>query len=93
MLVESGFRSQLGAIAALGQLRDEKALGALGQTHRTAADGRTRRQAYEAMVRISKGRTTDEGLGSLRRRLDELAEENHKLRARVDRLERATSAD
>jgi hypothetical protein len=64
--------------------------------HRSGTDGRLRRSAYESIVQIRRGRTTEEGLAGLRRRLDELSEENARLRERVDRLEPArpeTSAD
>jgi HEAT repeat protein len=85
---EPGFRTQLGAIAALGVLRSPKALALLTRIHRTAPDGRTRRSAYDAMVCIREGRTTEKGLAGLRRRVEELAEENQGLRVRLDKLER-----
>ncbi len=88
MVQEPGFRTQLSSIAALGRLRDERALPVLGRVHRTAPDGRTRRSAYEASAQIRKGKGAEEAVTRLRRRLDELAEENAKLRGRVDRLER-----
>jgi aminopeptidase N len=85
---EPGFRTQLAAIGALGKLRDERGLAVLSRVHRTAPDGRTRRTAYEAMASIRKGRGADEAVSRMQRRLDELSEENAKLRGRVDRLER-----
>ncbi|MEQ1507284.1 MAG: hypothetical protein ABMB14_33960 [Myxococcota bacterium] len=88
MTTEPGFRSQLAAIAALGRIRAGRAEGALSRAHRTAPDGRTRRSAYEALVQLRRGRTGAEGLTAVRRRLDALAEENVKLRERIDRLER-----
>ena len=88
MLSEAGFRSQLQAIDGLAQLKDPKALGALGRVHTTAADGRTRRQAYEAMVRIRAGRTPEEGLTTLRRSLEQVTEDGRKLRDRIEKLER-----
>lgn len=89
MCAEPGFRSRLAAIQALGSLRDPRGVGALDRLHRTAPDGRMRRLAYEALARVRQGRTTEEGLAPLRRRLDELAEENGKLRARIEKLEGA----
>ncbi len=88
MLVEPGFRAQLAAIGALAKLRDPDALAGLGQVHRTAPDGRTRRSAYEAMARIRRGRTTESGLQTLRNELTALSEANAKLRQRLERLER-----
>jgi aminopeptidase N len=88
MLTEPGFRAQLGAIDALATLRDPKALPALGRIHKTAPDGRTRRVAYEAMHQISHGRTGEEALSQLKKRVETLAEENHALRQRIEKLER-----
>jgi aminopeptidase N len=85
---EPGFRTQNLALTALGRLRDERAAAVLGRAHRTAPDGRTRRTAYEALAALRKGRTGDESVAKLQRRLDELSEENARLRGRVDRLER-----
>ncbi len=88
MVDEPGFRTQLQAISALGRVRDPASVPALDRLHRTAPDGRTRRMAYEALVRVRAGRTTEAGLAALRRHLDTLSEENARLRDRVDRLER-----
>jgi aminopeptidase N len=88
MLAEPGFRAQLGAVGALGELGDAAALGPLGALHANAADGRTRRMAYEAMYAIKQGRTTEEGLASLRAQLEALTDENRQLRSRIDKLER-----
>jgi aminopeptidase N len=91
MLTEPGFRSQLSAIDGLASLRDPSSLAALSRVHQSAPDGRTRRHAYEASVRIRAGRTTEDGLATLRRSLEKMTEEGHKLRDRVDRLERPRS--
>ncbi len=91
MLVEPGFRPQLGAIAALAKLKDARAIDGLQQVHQSAPDGRTRRDAYEAMVRIRSGKTTDDAVNQLQKRLDALTEENSKLRQRVEKLEKVES--
>jgi aminopeptidase N len=87
MLVEPGYRSQLGAISGLGRIRDDRALGSLAQVHRTAPDGRTRRMAYEAMHAIREGRKPETALVTLRKRVDDLEEQNQKLRRRLEKLE------
>ena len=87
MLREPGFSAQLVAIATLGRLRDERALGPLSQVHHTAPDGRTRRSAYEALVRIREGRDSEKGLAILKLRLEELEGTNQSLRSRIDKLE------
>jgi len=90
MLATGGFRIRNAAIAALGALKDPESLAALGRVHKTDPDGRTRRMAYEAMVKVRKGREPGDAVGALQQRLDKLAEENADLRDRLDRLERAT---
>jgi aminopeptidase N len=71
-LAEDGnFRVQVSAINALGVLRDPRALGVLARVHGSAPDGRT----------------SEEGLSTLRRELEGMADENRKLRDRVIRLE------
>jgi len=86
MLREPGFRTQLAAIGSLGKLGDPAALSALKRVHATAPDGRTRRMAYEATVRITEAQAPGD-LSAIRSRLDELEEENRSLRDRLDRLE------
>ena len=88
-LAQSGpFPAQMAAIAALGGLQDPAALPALGIVHRTAPDGRTRRAAFEASAKITRGKGSDEAIAALRQRLDALSEENTKLKQRIERLER-----
>lgn len=88
MLATGGFRVRNAAIAALGALKDPASLAALARTHKTDPDGRTRRMAYEAMVKVRKGRGAGADVSALQARLDKLAEENAELRERVDKLER-----
>ncbi|MFT7521016.1 MAG: aminopeptidase N [Kiritimatiellia bacterium] len=88
MLNEPGFRAQLTAMSAMGVVRDPRSLPALARVHSSAPDGRSRRMAYEAMVKVRAGRTSTAGLGTLQARLDALVEQNHKLRRRIDKLER-----
>ncbi|TNE85957.1 MAG: hypothetical protein EP330_23770 [Deltaproteobacteria bacterium] len=89
MLREPGFRAQLAAIAALETAGDASAMGALSQVHRSAPDGRTRRAAYEALHSLRQGRTSEEGLQSLRDEVSKLQEEHAKLRTRLDKLGKA----
>ena len=87
MLSEPGFRCKYMAIACLGRLKDARALGALAAIHQRDPDGRYKRAAYEAMKAIRAGRTTEEGLATLRRQLEKLEGENKKLRTRLEKLE------
>lgn len=86
MLAEPGFRVQLAAIAGLAQMRDPRALGPLQRVHATAPDGRTRRSAYEAMVRIREGRTPHAAISTLRQRVESLAAQQATLRQRLDEI-------
>jgi HEAT repeat protein len=83
----AGFREILAAMAGLAVLKEPKALDVLSQLHSHALDGRVRRTAYEAMVGIRKGRTTEKGLETLRVKVDILTQDNAKLRSRIDRIE------
>lgn len=88
MLKEPGFREQNGAIAALGALADARATGPLSAVHRAAPDGRTRRMAYEALVKVREGQGADDAVAALRRELEAVQEANRELRERLDKLER-----
>ncbi|MEZ4237554.1 MAG: M1 family aminopeptidase [Myxococcota bacterium] len=83
-----GFRTQLAAVAALARIRDAGAEPVLRQLQQGAPDGRTRRAAFEALARISRGRSAEAGVANLRGQLDALREEHARLRDRLDRLER-----
>lgn len=85
---DPAFRVQVAAINALGTLRDPRASATLQRLHAAAGDGRCRRLAYEALTSIREGRTTAEGLATLRTRLDAMADENRRLRDRVELIER-----
>ncbi|MEQ1564502.1 MAG: M1 family aminopeptidase [Myxococcota bacterium] len=84
----SGFRTQIAAIAALARVRDPGGEAALARAHTTAPDGRTRRNAYEALVQVRRGRNGEQAVAGLTRRLDGLVDDHAKLRERLDRLER-----
>ena len=86
MLDEPGFFSVILAIQPR-RLLDPRTLGPLSRIHQSAGDGRTRRMAYEAMVRIRRGRTSEEGLAELRAQVEALQEQNAKLTRRLDKLE------
>lgn len=87
---DENFRVQVSAINALGTLRDSRATAVLERAHGSAGDGRCRRLAWEALANIREGRTTSEGLHSLRGQLDTLADENRRLRDRVEKIERTS---
>ena len=87
MVEEGGFRTSLAALGGLARIKEPKCLPVLQRVHQAAPDGRVRRAAYESISHIQQGRTTEAGLATLRGRVEELSNQNEKLRARIDRLE------
>ena len=76
--------------AAVGVLRRRKKAEAIPALERVAerdVDERIRRSAREALRALGEGQDREEELRQLRERLDGLAEDNRKLRDRVDKLE------
>ncbi|MES2638305.1 MAG: M1 family aminopeptidase [Myxococcota bacterium] len=87
-LAEDGnFRVQVSALNALGALRDPRSLPVLTRVHSSGGDGRSRRLAFEALANVREGRTSAEGLSTLRGQVESFVEENRKLRDRVGKLE------
>jgi len=87
------FRVRYSAIPALGTARATQAIGLLRWIHEGQSDGRLRRQAYEAIQRIRKGRTGEGAVAGLRQDLDTLREENRVLRTRIDAIDTTKSRD
>ena len=90
---DANFRVQVAAINALGTLRDPRATAVLERAHSSAGDGRCRRLAWESLANIREGRTTAEGLSALRVQLDGLADDNRRLRDRVERVEKSEKTE
>lgn len=87
-LVQTGsFRLKYTAISALGTAGSPAGLPILRSIHEGQSDGRVRRNAYEAIQRINTSNKDGGATGQLRRDLDQLRNENKKLRSRVDLLE------
>lgn len=93
MAKDGPFRVRYAAIPALGTARASQAVGMLRRVHEGQGDGRLRRQAYEAIQRIRKGRSGESAVAGLRQDLDTLREENRVLRTRLDKLEAAGETD
>ncbi len=92
ILGDGGHRSKVAAIGALGAAQDASAIGALGRIHSATDNSPYRRMAYEAMLKIRQGRTSEAGLCVLRDELEELKKETHKLRDRLNQTERLHSS-
>jgi aminopeptidase N len=84
---DAPFRVRMAAVSALGSARDSRGCVALRHVHQADGDGRMKRLAYESLQRIAAGRTSEGALGSLRRDMEALQDENRKLRDRIDRVE------
>jgi aminopeptidase N len=82
-----GFRAKLAAIAALGKVRDAKALGLLSRMHESGGDGRVKRSAYEAICSIREGRTSEDALQGLRGSLEKIERGQSALKDRLDKLD------
>jgi aminopeptidase N len=87
------FRVRYAAIPALGTARATQAIGMLRRVHEGQGDGRLRRQAFEAIRRIRRGRSGESAVAGLRQDLDTMREENRSLRSRLDKLEVTKAAD
>ena len=81
------FRAELSAIQALELLNREEGIPILKKVAETELDGRLVRNARLAIRKIEKGRDRGEAIQKLEKRLDNFAEENKKLKDRVDKLE------
>jgi aminopeptidase N len=92
LLPDRWFRCQQGAIEALRDIKDARAIPGLERTAERELDGRIVRLAREAALKIRQGQDKGEELKKLREEVDKLAGENRALRDRLDRLEAQSGA-
>ncbi len=85
------FRAKLAAIQALETLNREEGIAILKRVAATELDGRLVRNAKMAIRKIEKGKDKGEAIQKLEKRLDDFAEENKKLKDRLDKLEQVHS--
>jgi aminopeptidase N len=81
-------RPKLAAVQALEMLNREEGLPVLRRVAESELDGRLVRSARVAMRKIEAGKDRGESIRKLEKRLDDLAEENRKVKDRLDRLEK-----
>jgi len=93
VLLEGGFRTSLAAAASLVTLGDRRCLVSLARVHQSAADGRVKRAAYEAMARLRRMGTDADVGAALRQDVERLSAENRRLQGRIERLERTATRD
>lgn len=87
-LNEPAFQVQRAAITAAEKLGDKRFLETLDRLAQSAFDGRLRRGATEALVRIRDAQKLPPQLSELRSDLDALREENRKLQDKIEALSR-----
>jgi aminopeptidase N len=83
------FLVSLAAIAAIEGLGDARHLGTLGRLGDAASDGRVRRDAQEAAIRIREARTVPAQVSGLRDDVDALRDAHRKLQEKIEALGRA----
>jgi len=86
-LAESGpFRVKLAAVSAIGRVRDSSSIGVLNRLHQSAADGRTMRMAWEALVKVRAGRGSEDALANVAGSVDRLERDYRTLKGQIDKL-------
>ena len=88
-LDDSSFLVSLVAVNSAESLGDARLLPALDRLAGAANDGRTRRDAMEAAIRIRKGEKVPAQVRGLREDIDELREDQRRLQAKIEALERS----
>jgi len=83
---DPAFLVSLAAIAAVESLGDARHLGTLERAGSAATDGRVRRDAQEAAIRIREGRTVPAQVGGLRDDVDALKDAHRKLQEKIEAL-------
>lgn len=84
LALAGGFRTRVAVMDALATLGDPKAVAVLRQVRDTVTDGRVRRGAHEALLRLQRGGELPAQWVQARDRLDALEAEARTLRARLD---------
>lgn len=87
LLDDPMFLVQLAAIAAAERLEDPRALTALERLATSGFDGRVRRDAAEAAMRIREAQKVPSQVSALRSDLDTLREEQRSLQEKLDKIE------
>ncbi|MBV8333215.1 MAG: HEAT repeat domain-containing protein [Candidatus Eremiobacteraeota bacterium] len=83
------FLVQLGAIAAAESLADARLLPALDRLSQSAFDGRVRRDAAEAAIRVREAAKVPAQVTAMRSDIDGLREEHRKLQEKIEALSRS----
>jgi len=88
LLDDSMFLVQLAALAAAESLGDSRLLPALDRLGQAAFDGRVRRDAMEAAIRVREAAKVPTQVTAMRSDIDGLREEQRKLQEKIEALSR-----
>ncbi len=88
-LDDSSFLVAIDAVNSAESLGDARLLTALDRLALAADDGRMRRDAMEAAIRIRKGEKVPPQVRGLREDIDELREDQRRLQEKIEALERS----
>jgi aminopeptidase N len=89
LLDDPAFLVQLAALRAAESLGDARLLPALDRLAQTAFDGRTRRDALEAAIRIREVAKVPAQVRGMRNDIDELREDQRKLQEKIEAFARS----
>jgi aminopeptidase N len=84
---ETFFLNQVAVASALGQMENKKAIGILRTLAEQTPDGRVRRYAEEEIQKVVQKTSSDNAVNDLRSELEQLKQQNQKLRSRLESLE------
>lgn len=84
---ESFFLTQVAVVGALGQMQTAEAINILNELAAQTPDGRVRRRAEEAVIKVQKNLGADKAVKELRQEVDRLKQANQDLTSRLAKLE------
>ena len=84
---ESFFLTQVAVVTALSQMQTAKAVSILNALAEQTPDGRVRRRAEEAVLKVQKNLGSDKAVKELRQEIDKLKQANLELTSRLAKLE------
>jgi aminopeptidase N len=87
---ESFFLTQVAVANALGQMETPKAINILQSLTAQTPDGRVRRLAEEAIIKVQKNLGSDKAVKELREEINQIKQENQDLQSRLAKLEAQT---
>ncbi|MEN9518925.1 MAG: hypothetical protein RLZZ381_1513 [Cyanobacteriota bacterium] len=87
---ESFFLTQVAVVGGLEQMQTARAIEILNELADQTADGRVRRRAEEAVVKVQKNLGADQAVKELRQEVDRLKQTNQDLASRLAKLEAKT---